>query len=388
MRRLVPVLALVALLVPATTASAAVPRGWLGVSFGPEYVAAHSKPSLAAELARMKRSGVQSARFAVYWFQMQPYAQMSAVPSGQRRVYREVDGVPTNFRFLDRLVGAAAKQRLPLMPVLLGAPRWATNDPNRAIYVPRDPAEYARFAATLVRRYGTGGSFWTEHPKVRRFPVRKWQIWNEVSNSWYWDSTWRTAYPRLLRASYDAIKAADPHARVLQSGLNSGESGPSWHALDALYDQLDAQSLGRPFDDVAAHIYTSRVPDAVKVVEETRKVMERHNDNRPIRVTELAWPASRGRLRDEHGEPREFFAATTDRGMAKRLVAGVVQLARQRKALGISGVDWFQWASSYRGTTDAFRYSGLRHAAHKRLKDKPAMKAFRAVARRLRGPSF
>jgi hypothetical protein len=292
--------------------------------------------------------------------------------------------VPTDFRSLDALVGAAARKRLPLLPVLLGAPAWAADDDTRPILIPRDPADFARFADAMVDRYGPAGSFWVEHPKVRRFPVRRWQVWNEVSNSWYWDKSWATAYPPLLRAGYDAIKAADPTARVFMSGLNSGEAGPSWRALDVLYDQLDAQGLGRPFDDVAAHVYTRRVPDAVKVIEETRDVMKDHGDDRPIRVTELAWPAAKGRLRDAHGHKREFFAATTDRGMAQRLVRGVLLLASNRARLKISGVDWFQWASSYKGTDDAFRYSGLRLARGKRLTDKPAMKAFRRVAKRLR----
>src|SRR5215216_6656529 len=122
MRRLLPVLMLVALLVLAPSASAAVPKGWLGVSFGPEYIAKRAKPGLGAELARMRRAGVGTARFAVYWFQVQPYATMAAVPPDQLAAYRDVGGVPTDFRFLDQLVGAAAKQRLPLMPVLLGAP--------------------------------------------------------------------------------------------------------------------------------------------------------------------------------------------------------------------------------------------------------------------------
>jgi hypothetical protein len=387
MRRLVSVLALVAatlLAASAATAAQPVPKGWLGVSFGPDYIAAHARPSFTAELARMKRSGVQSARFAAYWFRLQPYARMADVPVKRRHKFQDVAGIPTNFSAADKLVAAAARTQLPLLPVILGAPAWATDDPSRPIDVPRDPNQFATFAATLVRRYGTNGSFWAEHPEVRRFPIRTWQIWNEVSNAYYWDKTWPTAYPRLLRAAYDAIKAADPTARVLVSGLNSGEAGPSWDVLDVLYRGLDDQNLGRPFDEVAAHIYTRRVPDAVRVVEETRKVMTRHDDARPIRVTELAWPAARGRLRDKHGHRREFFAATTDKGMAIRLFKGVLQLARQRAALNISGVDWFQWASSYKGTHDAFRYSGLRLAAHKRLTDKPAMKAFRRVAKRLR----
>jgi polysaccharide biosynthesis protein PslG len=384
MRRLVPALVLAALLAAAPGASAKVPRGWLGVSFGPEYVSKHARPSLGAEIARMRRSGVQSARFAAYWFKAQPYATMADVPPASRGHFRVVNGVPTDFRFLDALVGAAAKRRMPLLPVLLGAPTWAADDDTRPILIPRDPADFARFADAMVRRYGPGGSFWTEHPKLRRWPVRNWQVWNEVSNSWYWDKTWQRAYPPLLRAGYDAIKAADPNARVLMSGLNSGENGPSWHSLDVLYRQLDAQGLGRPFDEVAAHVYTRRVPDAVKVVEETRAVMKDHGDDRPIRVTELAWPAAKGRLKDASGHKRDFFAATTDRGMAKRLVSGVLLLAKNRARLKISGVDWFQWASSYKGTSDAFAYSGLRRVVHRRLKDRPAMKAYRTAAKRLR----
>lgn len=367
MRRALLPLVLIALLVPAAGAQARkVPHGWLGVSFGPHYVAAHA--GLTAELKRMRKSGVESARFAVYWAQLQPHA----------------DRAP-NFRALDRIVAASAKARLPLMPVVLAAPHWATDDPNRPVDVPRDPADYAAFMTALVERYGAGGTFFTHHPKLRRFPIRAWQIWNEVSNPWYWDANYASRYPRLLRAAYDAVKAADPGARVIEAGLNTGGGGKSWNALDALYDQLDAQGLGRPFDEIAVHIYTRRVTDAVRVVRETRAVTERHGDaSRPIRVTELAWPAARGKLRDKKGHKREFFAATTDKGMAKRLVKGVLLLARERRALGISGVDWFQWASSYKGTNDAFRYSGLRLAAHRRLTDKPAMKAFRAVAKRLR----
>src|SRR3954464_5401717 len=111
MRRLVPALVLAALLVAAPSASAAVPRGWLGVSFGPEYVSKHARPSLGAELARMRRSGVQSARLAVYWFRAQPYAPMADVPPESRGHYRVFDGVPTDFRSLDALFGAAAKRR-------------------------------------------------------------------------------------------------------------------------------------------------------------------------------------------------------------------------------------------------------------------------------------
>jgi hypothetical protein len=133
-------------------------------------------------------------------------------------------------------------------------------------------------------------------------------------------------------------------------------------------------------------VYTGRVADALKVVRKTRDVAARYGDAaRPIYVSELAWPAAKGKLRDEHGHTRDFFAATTDKGMAKRLDQGIRLLARHRTDLGISGVDWFQWVSAYKGTDDAFRYSGLRRIKGKRVIDQPALKAFKKVARKLRG---
>jgi hypothetical protein len=175
------------------------------------------------------------------------------------------------------------------------------------------------------------------------------------------------------------------------SGLNTGGAGktsgtlPSWEALELIYDDLDSEGLGRPFDATAAHIYTRTVDQAVRVVQETRKVMDAHGDGRPIDVTELAWPASKGKLRDDKGRPRRFFAETDQRGMARRLSRGISALASHRDSLGIGGVDWFQWISPYFGTSDAFSYSGLRRAHRRATEDMPALRAFRRVAGRLEG---
>jgi hypothetical protein len=381
-----------ALLAPPAGLAAArkVPRGWLGVTFGPQIAVRHS--SVDRELREMRRSGVESVRVAVYWFQLQPYARRANVPRSLRSSFRrQVGGHPISFRALDALVAAAARYGLPVAPVVLGAPGWATDDPLRPISEPRDPEDYARLMTALVRRYGNTGAFWSSHRAIRRRPVQQWQIWNEVSNSWYWDGTWADSYPRLLRAAYDAVKQADPRAQVLMSGLNTTGAGQasgsfaSWTALDRIYGGLDRQGLGRPFDATAAHIYTRTVAQAVKVVQETRKVMDDHGDDRPIDVTELAWPASKGKLRDARGRKRTFFAETDQRGMARRLAQGVRALASHRTQLNIGGVDWYQWISPYSGTTDAFSYAGLRRAHRRGIDDMPALKAFRRVASRLEG---
>jgi hypothetical protein len=369
------VVALLAALVVPLTASAGtrkVPRGWLGVTFTPSIAARHS--TYDREFALMKRSGVESVRVAVYWFHVQP------------KRHGRLD-----FSTLDQLVATAARHGLPLAPVVLGAPGWADDESMTPIPVPRDAHDYAAFMTRLAKRYGPRGSYWLSHPDVRRAPIRSWQVWNEVSNPYYWDPrTWSSAYPRLLWAAYDAVKAVDKGARVLMAGLNTSGNGrrnplPSWQALGQIYDGLDGQGLGRPFDATAAHIYTSRAADAVRVMRETRRVMDAHGDaGRPADVTELSWPASKGKLRDGKGRKRTFFAETDQKGMASRLTKGVLALARQRTALNIGSVRWYQWISPYSGTTDAFSYSGLRRA-HRRIDDVPALKAFRGVARRLEG---
>jgi hypothetical protein len=396
MGRVTRIRALAALLVTlalagpgAAAARAAVPRGWVGVNLTPDLVTRHG--SLDRELKLMARAGVQTVRFPLYWSQAQPHRDMAHVPRAQRRRFRTIGGVPTTFAAVDAVVLAAARHRVPLSPVVLAAPAWASDEPARPIPPPRSPADYARFMTALVARYGPHGSFWARHTKLRALPIRSWQIWNEPSNPYYWGPSWTSAYPPLLRAAYDAIKAADPGAGVLMAGLNTGGSAggtpfTSWAALDSIYAQLDAQGLGRPFDLTAVQIYTSKVHDALRVVRQTRKVMRAHGDAaRGIRVTELDWPASDGHLVDVHGRPVHFFAATNDRGQAKRLVAGMKLLARNRRALRIQGVDWFQWASQYNGIRDPFRYSGLRRANHGRIVDTPSMAAFRSVAAQLEG---
>lgn len=364
---------LAALVVPvaASAASRKVPRGWLGVTFTPSIAARHS--TYDREFALMKRSGVESVRVAVYWFNVQP------------KRHGRLD-----WSTLDALAATAASHGLPLAPVVLGAPTWADDDSMTPIPVPKDTRDYAAFMTRLVKRYGPDGSYWSSHPGVRRKPIRTWQIWNEVSNPYYWDAkTWYSAYPRMLRQAYDAVKAVDPGATVLMSGLNTSGSGknplPSWQALGQIYDGLDNQDLGRPFDATASHIYTSQASDAVRVMKATRKVMDAHGDaNRPADVTELAWPASKGKLRDAKGRKRTFFAETDQKGMANRLTKGVLALAQQRTALKIGSVQWYQWISPYSGSTDAFSYSGLRRA-HRTINDVPALTAFRAVAGRLEG---
>ena len=357
--RLACLTALIALALAALPAGAAaersVPRGWLGViADGP----LTSGGAMDGEWDLMASSGAEGVRTAFYW------------PSAQR------DGaVPPDLAHLDGIVLQAARRGLPVLPIVTGTPGWAASRPHDETSPPRDPRLYADFLRTLVARYGPGGSLWAEHPEVAARPIRDWQIWNEPNLTRYWTPPrgqgFARGYVKLLRAAHRALRGADRGSRTILAGLPN----ESWTALRQIYRRGGRGS----FDAVALHPYTGKPRNVVRLAELARKEMRRFKDGRkPIWITELSWPAAKGKTKNTTG------FETTDRGQAQRLGEGLELLARARKRLRIQRVFWYTWLSR-EGSPNSFDYSGLRRERGGRIVSVPALDAFRSAARRLQG---
>ena len=173
-----------------------------------------------------------------------------------------------------------------------------------------------------MRRYGPAGSLWAEHPEVRARPIRAWQLWNEPNLRGYWSQQpFAKGYVRLLKVARAALRAADRRALAILAGLPNG-----WDALRRIY-----QAGGRRyFDAVAIHPYTARADRVPRYVLAARRVMRRFGDRRkPVWVTEISWPAAKGRATDPIG------IATDDRGQARRLRRGLTALAAARRRLRV-----------------------------------------------------
>ncbi|MDX6399090.1 MAG: polysaccharide biosynthesis protein PslG, partial [Gaiellaceae bacterium] len=199
---------------------------------------------LGAQYSRMVSTGVQSMRTVFNWAAMQPYQTFEEIPEEQRSRFRDEGGVPTDYTELDRLVSGAAQRRISLLPVIMVAPRWAARHPGQFASPPTDPEQYAAFAGALARRYGPGGSFWSEHTELIRMPIRSWQFWNEPSFNTFWsDQPFAEDYVALLRASRAAVKAVDPRATIVLAGLPN----KSWSSLEKIY-----KAGGRKLFDIAA----------------------------------------------------------------------------------------------------------------------------------------
>jgi len=364
-----------------SVAAAGVPKGFFGVMVdGP---ATETPGVLEREAPRIKASGAQTVRFAIDWAKAQPYGSFAEVPEDQRARFTDVDGIPTDLGHSDRIVRLLAAQGLRSLPVVLHAPDWAAKfpgsifEPRRYASPPSSPEPYARFLATLTRRYGPSGTLWTDVPPQRRVPIRTWQVWNEMNLNVFWNEPdFQKGYVPLLRATRAAVRAVDPGARIALGGLTNG-AVPAWTALRRIYE---AGGKGT-FDVIAIHPYTRNAQGVLATVRSTRRVAaQRGQRTVPIVLSEVAFSSSAGDSPDKRS-----FATwdTTERGQADRLRSTFRLLAKERRRLGIGAVSWYTWLSPQAKGANWSSYAGLNRLQGDRIIRKPALLTYRETVRAL-----
>jgi hypothetical protein len=373
------------LAVTGATAAAAkppsrVPAAFVGV-VGDGPLTEDPAADFGGALNTMVTNGVQTLRTSFNWAGAQPYQSFSDVPKAELSRFTDEGGVPTDWSRIDLMVTLAAERRIALAPVVLFAPGWDARHPGESApghpgvlsSPPTDPRPYADFSAALVRRYGTGGTFWREHSEIAAQPIRYWQIWNEPNLTPFWsDQPFEHDYVELLRLSREAIRSVDPSAKIVLAGLTN----ESWKALAKIYD-----AGGRGLFDIAAfHPFTAYVGGVRTILERDRRVMAKHGDARmPLWVTELSWTSAKGKT------SRSFGNDATERGQAQKLTSAFTLLARLRTKLNVQRVYWYTWLSRETQTDDPFDWAGLERITSSGIEPKPALAAFRRVALQLEG---
>jgi hypothetical protein len=168
-----------------------------------------------------------------------------------------------------------------------------------------------------------------------------------------------------------AVKAADPSAQVVLAGLTNR----SWLDLRRVY----RAGGGRLFDLAAVHPFSNRVSNVLKIVRLVRAQMRHYGDrSKPLLLSEVSWSSGRGHSTFNYGWEM------TEAGQAARLSQALAALAARRRADRLAGVYWYTWLSPAIGGRDSFDYAGLRRLDGAGTPvSKPALAAFRLVARRL-----
>ncbi len=193
---------------PAPVGGADVPI--LGVNVALEQ---YDDQALEAALARIEAGGFTWVRQSFCWSRVEPQP-------GQ-----------FDWRVSDRVLAALARHpHLRLVAVL-------DDDPP---VPPDDPDCFAAFAAAFAARYGA--------------QVDTYQVWNEPNLAAHWGGgpVSPLGYADLLARTSCAIRASDPHARVILAGLApTVETGPQ-NLSDARYLEQLYQAGAAPYFDVVA----------------------------------------------------------------------------------------------------------------------------------------
>src|SRR6266566_4395977 len=102
-----------------------------------------------------------------------------------------------DWRRADYIVRDARRRRVKLVPLLLYTPSWA----GASASSPPDPATWRAFVAAFAHRYAR----W----------IDAYDLWDEPDFHFYWTGNSQDYVQDVLRPGYLAIKANDPHARVI-----------------------------------------------------------------------------------------------------------------------------------------------------------------------------
>ena len=224
----------------------------------------------AAQLGDIQTLGTHWVRMFMSWRTMQPHpgSVEPGMLGGWEQVFR---GLPAGTKVILDVVGS---------------PQWETGSSDEHA-PPANPQDYAMFVASLAQRF--------------RGEVAAYEIWNEEDEARWWSGGGDPgAYAALLRATYPAVKAAEPNATVVLGGLTGNDSP----FLEKVYE---AGAKGY-FDAVGVHTDTAcnvlspyeflrgaenrMIPDSFLAYREVRQVMLANGDDKPIWMTELSWRTS------------------------------------------------------------------------------------------------
>ena len=196
---------------------------------------------------------------------------------------------------INRMNAEAARKRAPMGD-------WTY------LAMPTDLASYRRFLTTIVEAFDGDGS--GDMAGLKK-GIKYWQVENE------WDWRWKDTpekFVEFLKVAYETIKAADPQAKVVLGGISklapdtfhAGLLGDTFERngkiitpamLEQQKDFKEEHSLrtyalehGHPYFDIISFHQYGRYQAIEKEVEYLRRIMRRHNYEKPVWMTEAGGP--------------------------------------------------------------------------------------------------
>jgi hypothetical protein len=264
--------------------------------------------------------------------------------------------------FADELVEKAQQRGLNVVGLLAYSVGWASPGSGAgfsqpAWAMPSNLDAYRGYITAVVSRY--------------RGRVRAWEVWNEPNHGHFWQPAPNPGdYGMLLRIAAEAIRAADPGARVVFGGVSGADVG----FLEAAVDVAGWDA----FDVLAAHTYVApKSPERGRLVEgeiaKLQAFIARRGGGKPIWLTEIGWPTSTpGRW--GIGDPAI---------QANYLVRGMIAASTSP---GVERIFWYNWRDDGGDPGNDENNFGLVYRDWRT--PKPAATALRTMTQRLDNASF
>jgi hypothetical protein len=314
--------ALVLALANVGSSSAATPKGFFGV--------APQTPLFPKDVEYMKAGGIETVRVAFPW---------SAIQPTQKGGY--------DWSVVDPTIEVVAAGGLEVLPFLAGTPKWLGKTTTLPVNNAKQRAAWVAFLKAAVKRYGPGGEFWREHkqeginyepaiPTAK--PVRTWQIWNEANFFYFAYPVSPQRYAKLLKLSSQAIKSAQPGAKILLTGLfgEPKERGlRGMLASDFLVGLYRVPGIKAYFDSIALHPYAIDTEQLEGMVEAAHEVTVENRDRPGLYITEMGW-----------GSQNNFQQVAFEqgiRGQARELKGAYKFLLDNQRRLNVKQAHWFSW---------------------------------------------
>lgn len=285
---------------------------------GPSFVNARSSADLARWIPAMKAIGVDVLRTPdIYWHDVEQRP-------GQ-----------WNWRAVDDQVDYLVRQNVSFGVLLYGNPGWNAQDERGTLPV-NNLAGWTRYVTQVATRL--------------RGKVECFQVWNEPPNNTGRAQT-PADYARLVRATYEAVKAVDPRMKV---GLGAKSVHLNYLELvirAGARDAFDYITL-HPYE-VLDHVAESSSPNAeavyLNIVPAARRMLAAASPERkdvPIVFTELGISAAKGQR-------------VQASGLLKAYTMGIAQ--------GVAQIQWFEGLDGDSGPLGLIDGAGKPRMAYRAL---------------------
>ena len=268
--------ALISLLPAGAMAAGPAPDGFFGVNPGDLFRLPQSQWD--THLQTIAGDGVQTVRMGAWWSDLEPGPP--------------VDGVHHySWGDIDKQVVALARHGLQWEPLLCFSATWGSKIDGDYNAAPDGSGNFAAFGGALAKRYGPGGSFWSEHPELPALPATAYEVWNEENAKVYWQPATPGEYANLYAATRSAIKSVDSSARVIVGGLAGADNGSVTAPADFLRRMFSARpDLKGNVDAVGYHPYARDPKGVYNSIAAFRNDLDSiAGAGIPLELTEIGW---------------------------------------------------------------------------------------------------